>query len=86
MLQERGSTVCYHDPYVPKTMEMRAHNLRMQSVELSDDLLESVDAVVISTDHSNIDYSRVVRLAPLVIDTRNATANVSEFREKIIKA
>ena len=86
MLQERGSEVVYHDPYVPRTQEMRDHHLHMESVDLTDELLSSVDAVVISTDHDEIDYARVVRLAPLVIDTRNATANVNDFREKIVKA
>ena len=86
MLQERGSEVVYHDPYVPRTQEMRDHHLHMESQDLTDELLSSVDAVVISTDHDDIDYARIVRLAPLVIDTRNATANVTEFREKIVKA
>ena len=86
MLQTRGATVCYHDPYVPQTMEMRDHHLQLRSVELTDALLQSVDAVVIVTDHTNIDYDRIVRLSPLVVDTRNATAPVTEHREKIVKA
>ena len=86
MLQERGAQIAYHDPFVPKTQEMRTHNLHMESVALTDDLLGSVDAVLIATDHDEIDYSRVVRLAPITIATRNATANVTEFREKIVKA
>ncbi len=86
MLQERGAEIAYHDPFVPKTQETRTHNLHMESVALTDDLLGSVDAVLIATDHDEIDYSRVVRLAPITIDTRNATANVTEFREKIVKA
>jgi len=86
MLQSRGAEVCYHDPFVPKTMEMRAHNLRMESRQLTDELLQSVDAVIISTDHTDIDYNRIVQLAPLVVDTRNATADVTEHRERIVKA
>ncbi len=86
MLQKQGAQACYHDPYVPHTMEMRSHNLRMDSVNLSDELLQSVDAVLILTDHSNIDYGRIVDLAPLVIDTRNATADIVNNRHKIVKA
>jgi UDP-N-acetyl-D-glucosamine dehydrogenase len=41
-------------------------------VPLTDDLLRSVDAVMVVTDHSSIDYGRVCNLASIVIDTRNA--------------
>jgi UDP-N-acetyl-D-glucosamine dehydrogenase len=41
---------------------------------------------LIVTDHSAVDYALVVRHAPLVVDTRNATRLVSEGREKIVKA
>ena len=58
----------------------------MDSVNLSDELLQSVDAVLILTDHSNIDYGRIVDLAPLVIDTRNATSDIVNNRHKIVKA
>ena len=47
---------------------------------------DDIDAVLIATDHDGIDYSRVVRLAPITIDTRNATSDVTEFREKIVKS
>ena len=47
---------------------------------------KSVDAVVIATDHSVIDYGWVVENARLVIDTRNATRDVADSREKIIRA
>jgi len=44
----------------------------LASVSLSDDELKAADCVIIVTDHSDIDYQRVCRLAPLVVDTRNA--------------
>ena len=44
----------------------------LASVELSDEELKAADCVVIVTDHSEIDYKRVIDLAPLVVDTRNA--------------
>jgi len=37
------------------------------------------------TDHSAIDWERVVAKAPRVFDTRNATRNVREGRERIRK-
>jgi UDP-N-acetyl-D-glucosamine dehydrogenase len=42
--------------------------------------------VLIATGHSAYDYDFIVRHAPLVIDTRNATRNVVQHRERIHKA
>ncbi len=81
-----GSKVSYHDPYVPHIPPTREHALNMQSSPLSDESLATCDAAVIITDHKDIDYARVVRLAPLIIDTRNATRAVKDGRDKIVKA
>ena len=45
-----------------------------------------MDCVLIATDHSDYDYDFVVRHAPLIVDTRNATKHVTMGREKICKA
>jgi UDP-N-acetyl-D-glucosamine dehydrogenase len=68
MLQQLGADVRYHDPYVPA---VRIGEHRMSSVPM--ERLADYDAVMILTDHSNIDYARLVTQARLVIDTRNAT-------------
>ena len=44
------------------------------------------DAVVIATDHTEIDYAWIVNHSALVIDTRNATRKVKTGREKIVHA
>jgi UDP-N-acetyl-D-glucosamine dehydrogenase len=44
---------------------------------LTDDLLSSADVAVIVTDHSGVDYQRVLELAPIVVDTRNATEGLA---------
>ena len=86
LLHERGAQVVYHDPYVPRVPRMRQHHLDMVSVPLSDEALESADAVLVATDHSSIDYARVVERARLVVDARNACRAVKAGREKIVKA
>jgi len=48
--------------------------------------LTQQDCVLIATDHSAFDYQQIVQYAPLIIDTRNATVDVTEGREKIRKA
>jgi UDP-N-acetyl-D-glucosamine dehydrogenase len=57
----------------------------VQSCSLDDETVKAADCVLIVTDHSHINYARVVVLAAAVIDTRNATSNVLQHREKITK-
>jgi len=54
-------------------------------VEPTPQNLAKYDAVLIATDHSVYDYAAIVRHARLVIDTRNATRNIAEHREKIVR-
>jgi len=70
LLQERGAKVQYHDSFVP---EFQVGALPLHSVPLTPEALRSSDLVVITTDHSDVDYRLVVRHAPLIYDTRNAT-------------
>ena len=81
-LWRRGATVRYHDPYVPSLL---IGHRGLTSEPLEDETLRGVDAALILTDHRAIDYKRVVELAPLVIDTRNATAAVVHQRDKIVR-
>lgn len=86
LLRERGAKVDYNDPHIPKTHRGREHDLGMKSVPISADRLKRYDAVLISTDHSSYDYDMIVRNSKLVVDSRNATAQVKRGREKIVKA
>ena len=47
--------------------------------------LESLDCALIAMDHTAYDYDIIVRQSRLIIDTRNATANVAQGRDKIHK-
>jgi UDP-N-acetyl-D-glucosamine dehydrogenase len=73
LLQEKGAEVSFHDPHV-STIADDGHTpirgLPMHSVPLTDAVLRGSDLVVIVTDHSAIDYSRVMRESQLVLDTR----------------
>jgi UDP-N-acetyl-D-glucosamine dehydrogenase len=84
LLQDEGARVDYHDPYFPRLPKMRKYRFDLESVGLSPEILAGYDAVVIATDHSTYDYQAVVRHARLVVDTRNATRGVGEYREKIV--
>jgi UDP-N-acetyl-D-glucosamine dehydrogenase len=86
MLLERGAEVIYSDPHVPALPRMRKHDLTMESVELTEEILQDSDCVLIATAHDAYDYGFIVRHAQLVLDTRNATGEIVEGREKIFKA
>ena len=81
-LQRREGLVEYHDPYVPR-LEIAGRTLA--SVPLDDGRLAAADCVIIATDHSSVDYKRVVDLAPLVVDTRNVTRGVAPYRDTIVR-
>jgi UDP-N-acetyl-D-glucosamine dehydrogenase len=82
MLARRGAEIAYHDPHVS---EFEVDGAGYKSVDLSEEILSGCDLAVVLTDHSGIDYDRIVALAPRVFDTRNATRDVAELREKITK-
>lgn len=85
-LRERGAILTYNDPHVPKLPKMRHHQVPdMESSPLTPEFLAAQDCVLIATDHSSYDYDFIVRHARLVVDTRNATKNVKDHRERIHK-
>jgi UDP-N-acetyl-D-glucosamine dehydrogenase len=75
-LRAKGAEVSYHDEYVSEIRFDDSHTEGsgepLQSIALSDDELKAADCVVIVTDHSAVDYSRVCTLSTLIVDTRNA--------------
>ncbi len=85
-LLQRGADLSYSDPHVPTLPEMRHHDLpAMTSQELTPAFLAEQDCVVIAIDHSAFDYAAMFQHAPLVVDTRNATASIAD-RHNIRKA
>jgi len=75
-LRSKGCDVRYHDPFVTDVTFDDAHaeggGEPLSSVALTEDEISASDCVVIVTNHSDIDYARVIELASLVVDTRNA--------------
>ncbi len=69
IFRQRGASVEYHDPLVD---ELEIDGEPERSVELTAERLERADAVVITTDHSHVDYGLVGRHASIVVDPRNA--------------
>ena len=87
LLEQKGAKVVFNDPHIPTFPTMRHYmHLKVKSVELTEEVLSSVDAVLIVTDHTSYDYEHLVKHAPLVIDTRNACGGFTHSREKIVRA
>lgn len=85
LLTERGAKMDYNDPYFPALHKMRHYDFsHMKSVDLTPKRLGSYDCVLIATDHTSYDYEAIVKHAKLVADTRNATRNVKQGKEKIV--
>jgi UDP-N-acetyl-D-glucosamine dehydrogenase len=68
-LRKKGSSIYFSDPHV-SSISIRGQTLR--SVDLTEDLLQSMDCVAVLTDHSTFDYSMIAKHSSLVFDTRNA--------------
>lgn len=82
LLSDKGAILSYNDPLVPS---LRLNGEVMKSVDVTAASVESQDCVVILTDHGIYDFRKIVGAAKLVIDTRNATKDLAEFKDKIIK-
>lgn len=88
IIEERGGSADYHDPFVPEipsTREFMALKGR-KSAELTEEMVRSYDAVLVSTDHDGIDYAALARWSPLIVDTRNIFARLGLMAEHIVKA
>ena len=74
LLRERGATVSYSDPFVPR---VEAGGVVLSHLSLKAALADGVDCAVITTHHPDVDYARIADQAPLVVDTGRALADVS---------
>ncbi len=88
LLEARGGSVDYHDPFIPVIPKTREHLelAARRSVPLDPHIVGGYDAVLIATDHDDIDYPALVKHAKVVIDTRNACARAGISSPKIVKA
>jgi UDP-N-acetyl-D-glucosamine dehydrogenase len=89
LLMHRGATVLYHDPYIP-VFEVGGNVFyrkptKLLSQPLSEETLRKANCVVIVTGHRSVDYSFVVRHAPVVVDSCNATAGVNGNKQHVIR-
>jgi UDP-N-acetyl-D-mannosaminuronate dehydrogenase len=64
LLEKQGYVVSYHDPYIP---EIKNYT----SAELSLDVIQALDIIIIATNHSTIDYDTLASYKKPILDTRH---------------
>ena len=70
-LKKEGSLVSFYDPFVPK---YRHHGTWFEGeTQLTAELVEKADIVVITTAHTGVDYTFVQQHAKAIFDTKNVT-------------
>ena len=88
ILREKGATVDYNDPYVPKLPPSRKYKYDMSSVELTKENLSKYDVILLSTDHTyykdNSEF--IIQNSKLIVDSRNAFKANGRSEGKIQKA
>ena len=87
LCQKYGADVSYYDTYIPVITKTRehAHWTGVKSVEWSEEVIGSYDAVVIATNHKDVDYQQLSEWSKLIIDTRNVYGN-GEIPANVVKA
>ena len=73
LLIRQGANVSYSDPHVSV---LREAGLTLDEVPLKQALENGVDVSVITTHHDGFDYDAIVRLSPVVVDTRNSLRGI----------
>jgi UDP-N-acetyl-D-glucosamine dehydrogenase len=88
LLEARGARADYHDPFIPEVMRTREHPefAGRRSMALTAAALGAYAAVLIATDHDDVDYHSIVMHSRLIVDTRNVCARLGLTGEKIVKA
>ena len=79
LLKYKGAKITYHDPNVKNVGPLK-------SLDLTQNTINEQDAIVITTDHTNIDYKSLGKHAKLIVDTRNIMATVKNPKARVIKA
>jgi UDP-N-acetyl-D-glucosamine dehydrogenase len=87
-LEKLGARVNYHDPLIPRITPTREYPdlTGRRSTAITARSVAAVDAVLIVTDHDDVDYGLIAAKARLIVDTRNAMSKRGKRSAKIVKA
>ncbi len=74
ILEQRGATVNSYDPYISDFKHNGKSYKTLKNLKEKD--IEKYDLVIITTDHTNVDYEMFSKHAKLIFDSRNAMKNI----------
>jgi UDP-N-acetyl-D-glucosamine dehydrogenase len=81
LLQKKGATVDYHDPYIPS---LKTHEgAEMKSVPDLMVAVQAADVVVAVTNHKIYDYKAILKAAKFIFDSRNALGKLGKGNPKV---
>ncbi|MBB3934116.1 nucleotide sugar dehydrogenase [Aureimonas phyllosphaerae] len=88
LLEDRGAHTSYHDPHVPEIGPTREHRelAGRRSIALTAQAIADFDAVLVATDHDDVDYALVAAHMRLGVDTRNVFAKRQLDLSRVVKA
>jgi UDP-N-acetyl-D-glucosamine dehydrogenase len=55
-----------------------------EGVGLTAEIIAATDAVVVVTDHRNVDYQLVMDNATLIVDSRNVTRGLTRTKARVV--
>jgi UDP-N-acetyl-D-glucosamine dehydrogenase len=81
LLEEYGASVCFHDPFISQIREDGHVHL---GCDLTKELIAECDAVVVVTDHTDVDYQMVMDHAAIIVDSRNITRRFTPGKARVV--
>lgn len=79
LLNINGADWVAVDPYVNS---FKLDGKIYETVEISEELIQNADLVLVTTDHSDFDYEMIARNAKSIFDTRNAMKQYKDLAKK----
>ncbi|MCS0497074.1 nucleotide sugar dehydrogenase [Ancylobacter sp. MQZ15Z-1] len=88
LIDERGGLCEFHDPFVAALPPTRRHQRLSgkRSIDLTPEGIAGFDAVLVATDHDEVDYALVAAHARVLVDTRNVFARLGLAPAGLVKA
>ncbi|MEG1427392.1 MAG: UDP binding domain-containing protein, partial [Oscillospiraceae bacterium] len=76
ILEREGAEVTYFDPWVAR---YKHHGKTKEGIPtLTRETVQAADLVVVTTGHTNVDYSMIQQNAKAIFDTKNAMKMIAE--------
>jgi UDP-N-acetyl-D-glucosamine dehydrogenase len=82
LLRQKGAVVDYHDPYVN---HLEHDSFSLTCIPDLEGGLQQADCVVITTNHANYAWRKILAQSHLIVDTRNALGELGRGDAKVVR-